>query len=96
MSSAALNGWRWIYLAVTAASIPPLKPTLTLGAGLWLVHDLAHARWRALTGDIVALTGLAAGLRWLAIAGVSLALSTPDAGEPFIWSLRPRAARGAS
>src|SRR5712692_3016221 len=93
MSIEALNRWRLIYLGTAAAFGQAMRPILILGALCWLAHDLAHARWRAVAGDVLALAGLKTDQAVLTLAGVLLAASRPEAEpSPFIWSrwARPR------
>ncbi|MBV9120603.1 MAG: hypothetical protein JOZ39_07830 [Chloroflexi bacterium] len=61
MSIAALNRWRWVFLgwcvlAGALHGIAVLKPPLLGGALLWLLHDLAHGRWRQAFFDGCSLT----------------------------------------
>lgn len=101
MSISTLNAWRWIYLAEAAlASLPLrrerwLRPTLLLGATLWLAHDLAHGRWRVVSADVAGLMCCLAGSYASLAACVAWAAANPERPpSPFIWS-RP-APRGAS
>jgi len=58
-----------------------------LGAGLWLMHDLAHGRWRTAAADAVALAGCATNQPWLIVAGVAYAAIKPEKPpSPFVWS----------
>src|SRR5207249_59414 len=96
----ALNRWRLIYLvwaggwALRSQRVPKtVHGTLLAGATLWLAHDVAHARWRAVFGDILAVAGLLSDKAMLTVAGIALAASKPEAEpSPFIWSswARPR------
>lgn len=101
-----LHVWRQVYLAesglhagaVIAGRKPPasLRRTLLLGAALWLMHDVAHGRWRSAAGDALAVIGSAASLATgarlaalSALAGTVLANSFPEAESgPFIWARR--------
>ena len=102
MTISTLNIWRKVYLAeaVLVAAGPSLAggrakhslgkrclaATLIVGASLWLMHDLAHGRWRAAIGDLVALLGCALQSPWAVVAGVLWAAAEPEKPpSPFIW-----------
>ena len=67
-----------------------------LGAVLWLMHDLAHGRWKVALCDLLALCAMAAnGLarhpsRGAAVAGLGAilfaALSPERPPSPFVWA----------
>ena len=114
MTIRALNRWRVVYLtealllAVTrtrGGSLPAraTRATLLLGAALWLMHDLAHGRWRIAVSDALALAGGVANRPILTVAAVAWAVLRPERPpSPFVWesglsAMRGRAAaRGAS
>jgi hypothetical protein len=103
----ALNRWRLMYLgeALLHLALPPeraglLRATLLLGGVLWLLHDLAHGRWRIAAADGLALGTLIAstmrrnphhalsrcGRRGFVVA-VAYAASHPEQEpSPHLWS----------
>ncbi|GEM_PF-2849709 len=95
--------------AAEPLAVRAIDGTLALGAGLWLLHDLAHGRWKAATGDLVALAGSGHNARWgrrtstpirlgaglLILGGTVYAAWPPERPpSPFIWSRA--ATRGTS
>src|SRR5581483_3564179 len=93
MSIQALNRWRVVYLlALLVWPWPKVRPILLLGAILWLLHDLAHGRWRIAAVDAVSLALVATSRHKAAALPVAYAVANPEpATSRWIW---PR--RGAS
>jgi hypothetical protein len=78
-----------------------VKWTLLLGASLWLVHDLAHGRWRIALADAVTLAALCFSRRaafLVALAAISYGASHPERPpSPFVWArFGSSASRGTS
>lgn len=73
-----------------------IRSTLTLGAALWLMHDLAHGRWQIVVADLLALAGCLSSNSMLVVAGVAYAVATPEREpSPFIWGRTVRRANEA-
>ena len=98
MSLAALNRWRWVYLAeamigLFAGGQKAVRGTLLLGAALWLAHDLAHGRWRVAIADALALGAFLAGCVPLAVAAAAYAALNPEQRPSrFVWARRETSA----
>lgn len=107
MSLKALNRWRLIYLAEASLAIlfplrgrSTIRFTLLLGASLWLLHDLAHSRWRVALADAAAVSSLCLWARasqrvflMPAILAIGYAALHPERHpSPFVWARRGLAA----
>ena len=99
MSIRALNRWRWVFLAywvmcltmrgrLRGRRFPRIAGAcLVGGATLWLVHDLAHGRWRIGATDALALGALRCSLPWAGALAVALACLRPEREpSPHLWS----------